>query len=70
MIVGDGEGVVVIPAHLAEELARDAAEQEVMEEFVTQEIAGGRPLPGTYPPNAETMARYRRWRDERDKKPT
>jgi len=70
VIVGDGEGVVVIPAHLAEELARDAAEQEVMEEFVTQEIAGGRPLPGTYPPNAETMARYRRWRDERDKKPT
>ncbi|HKE39940.1 MAG TPA: ribonuclease activity regulator RraA [Casimicrobiaceae bacterium] len=69
VIVGDGEGVVVVPKHLAEEVARDAAEQEIMEEFVTQEIAGGRALPGTYPPNAETLARYRVWREQRDKKP-
>ena len=59
-----------VESHGAVVGSADAAEQEVMEEFVTQEIAGGRPLPGTYPPNAETMARYRRWRDERDKKPT
>ena len=65
VIVGDAEGVVVIPRHLAEQVASDAAEQEIMEEFVTSEIAGGRALPGTYPPNAETMARYRIWREER-----
>lgn len=65
LMVGDGEGVVVIPRHLADEVAGDAAEQEMMEEFVLGEIAGGRPLPGTYPPNADTMARYRDWRQRR-----
>jgi regulator of RNase E activity RraA len=65
VLVGDGEGVVVIPAHLAEEVARDAHEQETLEEFVLGEIAGGRALPGTYPPNADTLARYREWRQSR-----
>jgi len=65
VIVGDAEGVVVVPAHLADEVARDAAEQELLEEFVLQEVAGGSPLVGTYPPNAETLTRYRTWRERR-----
>jgi len=65
VLVGDGEGVVVIPAHLAAEVARDAHEQETLEEFVLGEITGGRALPGTYPPNADTLARYREWRQRR-----
>ena len=65
VLVGDGEGVAVIPAHLAEEVARDAYEQEALEEFVLGEITGGRALPGTYPPNADTLARYREWRQRR-----
>ncbi len=68
VIVGDGEGVVVVPRHLADDVARDAAEQEIVEVFVLQEIAGGRALPGTYPPNAETLARYRVWREQREKR--
>ena len=68
IVVGDAEGVVIVPAHLADEVARDAAEQETLEEFVLQEVAGGRPLRGTYPPNADTIARYRQWREQRDKK--
>ena len=68
VLVGDGEGVVVIPAHLAEEVARDAHEQETLEEFVLGEITGGRALPGTYPPNADTLARYREWRQRRSEK--
>jgi len=68
VVVGDAEGVVIVPAHLAAEIARDASEQEILEEFVMQEIAGGRPLRGTYPPNAETLARYREWRARRDAK--
>lgn len=68
VVVGDGEGVVVVPRHLADEVARDAAEQETLEEFVLQEITNGRRLPGTYPPNAETLERYRQWREQRDKK--
>jgi regulator of RNase E activity RraA len=65
VIVGDGEGVIVVPAAIADEVARDTYEQEKLEEFVQQEIAGGRPLPGTYPPNAETKARYEAWKKQR-----
>ena len=39
-----------------------AFEQENIERFVLEEIAAGRPLPGTYPPNAETRARYEAWK--------
>jgi len=67
LVVGDAEGVVIVPAHLAVEVARDASEQERLEVFVLQEVAGGRPLPGTYPPNADTLARYRQWREQHDK---
>lgn len=62
VIVGDAEGVVVIPRHLAEEVAPATFEQEQLERFVQEEIAGGRPLPGTYPPNAATRARYEEWK--------
>lgn len=61
MVVGDADGVVVIPAHLAEEIANDAAKQEHMEEFLKTRIEGGARLPDTYPPNAETRAAYEEW---------
>jgi regulator of RNase E activity RraA len=62
VIVGDDEGVVVIPSHLAEEVARDAVEQEKMEAFVLERVEGGAKLAGTYPPNAETRAAFDVWR--------
>jgi len=65
IIVGDAEGIVVVPAHLADEVANDAAEQELLEVFILEEIAGGRALPGTYPANAETRARFVAWRAAR-----
>ncbi len=65
IIVGDADGVVVIPRALADEVARDAAEQEELEEFIVQRIANGAKLPGTYPANAETRAAYEAWRKER-----
>jgi regulator of RNase E activity RraA len=65
VIVGDDEGVVVIPQHLAAEVAADAAEQEKLEEFVLERIQSGAKLPGTYPPNAETRAAYAEWRKQR-----
>ena len=66
MIVGDTDGVVVIPAHLAEEVARDCAEQEVLEEFLLTRIQGGARLPDTYPPNEETKAAFEVWRKARE----
>ena len=65
IMVGDSEGVVVIPAHLADEVARDGAEQEVMEAFLLERIQGGASLPGTYPPNAETRAAFEVWRKQK-----
>jgi regulator of RNase E activity RraA len=59
IIVGDEEGVVCIPAHLADEIAEPAAAQEDLERFILGEIQDGRPLRGTYPPDEETLRRYR-----------
>ena len=65
IVVGGDEGVVVIPRHLADEVARDAVEQEKMEAFILERVEGGARLAGTYPPTAETRAAYEVWR--RDK---
>lgn len=65
VIVGDVDGVVVIPRHLAEEVAMDSAEQEQMEGFIIQKIADGAPLRGTYPPNAETKEAYMAWKRQK-----
>jgi len=62
VIVGDDEGVVVIPAHLAEEVAAQAVEQEKMEMFILERVQNGAKLAGTYPPNAETKAAFEAWR--------
>jgi len=64
IIVGDNDGVVVIPQHLADEVARDATEQELLETFLLERVRSGARLPGTYPPNAETQAAYQAWRAE------
>jgi len=61
VIVGDGEGVIVIPRQLAHEVARDAAEQERLEEFVIAEVRNGAPVIGTYPPKEAALARYQEW---------
>jgi regulator of RNase E activity RraA len=61
IVVGDEEGVVVIPRHLAAEIAEPAARQEAMERFILSKIEGGAPLRGTYPPNDETLAEYEKW---------
>jgi regulator of RNase E activity RraA len=65
VIVGDEEGVVVLPAKLADEVAADAAEQEKLEVFLLERVQNGAALPGTYPPNAATRAAYDEWRKQR-----
>jgi regulator of RNase E activity RraA len=59
VVVADGDGAVVIPAALAEEVARLGTEQEELEAWLMDEVKAGRALPGLYPPNEETMARYK-----------
>jgi regulator of RNase E activity RraA len=65
IIVGDEEGVVVVPRHVAGELAQPAADQEELEKFVLEKVEGGAPLRGTYPPNEATLAEYQAWRATR-----
>ena len=61
VIMGDGDGVVVIPKALVPEVAKDGVEQERYERFAKLKIKEGRPMPGVYPPNDETKAEYAKW---------
>jgi regulator of RNase E activity RraA len=63
VIVGDGEGVVVIPAHIADEIAAEAVEMTAFEDFVTEEVQKGRSILGLYPPTDEQAKQdFASWR--------
>src|SRR5215468_5476025 len=63
VIVGDAEGVVVIPAHLANEIAEEAVEMTAFEDFVTSEVMKGRSILGLYPATDErTVKDFGAWR--------
>ncbi len=62
VLLGDEDGVVCVPAALAESVARDAAEQARVEAFALDKVRAGAPLPGTYPPGQETLEEYQRQR--------
>ncbi len=58
VIVADQDGAVVIPAAMVEEVTALSVEQERLEGWIMTEIDRGVPLPGLYPANDETKARY------------
>jgi regulator of RNase E activity RraA len=58
IVVADDDGAVVIPAALLEDVLAEAPEQERVEAWIMKEVGRGVPLPGLYPMNAETKARY------------
>ncbi|HRX35904.1 MAG TPA: ribonuclease activity regulator RraA [Aestuariivirga sp.] len=63
VIVGDDEGVVVIPAHIADEIAAETAEMTVFEDFVAEEVKKGRSIIGLYPATQEqTLTDFAAWR--------
>ncbi len=58
IVVADGDGAVVIPQAMLGEVLEEAGEQERMEEWILRQVERGAVLPGLYPMNAETKARY------------
>lgn len=58
VVVADDDGAVLIPAALLDAVLAEAPEQEAMEAWIMTEVERGVPLPGLYPMNDETKARY------------
>jgi regulator of RNase E activity RraA len=66
VLVGDGEGVVVIPAAIADQIAAEAVEMTAFEDFVTEQVQQGRSILGLYPPTHEQSRQdFVAWRAER-----
>lgn len=63
VILGDGDGVIVIPAHLADEIAEEAFEMTAYEDFVTERVQAGQGIFGLYPATDEkSLADFAAWR--------
>ena len=63
IMVGDNEGVVCIPRHLAEEVANEATEMTIFEDFVMEKVKEGASIFGLYPPtDPEIEGKYLEWR--------
>ncbi|GAT72363.1 4-hydroxyphenylacetate degradation bifunctional isomerase/decarboxylase [Microbacterium sp. HM58-2] len=58
IIVGDGDGVIVIPPALVEEVVDDALAQEIEDAWIAEQVAAGHPVDGLFPMNAEWRAKY------------
>ena len=66
IIVGDAEGVVVVPAQIAEEVAQVAVEAEARETFLLKKIQAGASIVGTYPPDESTLTEYEAWKNKNE----
>jgi regulator of RNase E activity RraA len=64
VLVGDGDGVMVIPAHLAEEIAEECTGMESFEDFVLEQVKAGEAIIGLYPATKdEFQEKYRIWQE-------
>jgi regulator of RNase E activity RraA len=62
IIVADQDGAVVIPKSQLDHVVAEGPEQERLEGWIVREVDNGAVLPGLYPMNAETKARYEAWK--------
>lgn len=62
VLVGDADGVVVIPPGLVAEVVDAALAQEDEDDWVAQQVAAGHPVRGLFPMDAEWRSRYDAWR--------
>ena len=65
VIVGDADGVIVVPAEMADAIADEATEMTAFEDFVTERVRAGQATIGLYPPTDEAnLVAFKRWRDQ------
>lgn len=63
VMLGDGDGVMVIPAHLADEIADECTGMESFEDFVLEQVTAGAAVIGLYPAtDEENLTKYAEWR--------
>jgi 2-keto-4-pentenoate hydratase/2-oxohepta-3-ene-1,7-dioic acid hydratase in catechol pathway/regulator of RNase E activity RraA len=65
LVVGDSDGVVVLPPGIAAEVLADASEQEREEEFIADRVAAGEQIDGLYPLGEQWRPAYEVWLAER-----
>ena len=66
IVLGDGDGVMIIPRHLAGEIADESVEMELFEAFVLEEVNRGVPIRGLYPPtDPDTLVRFQTWQSRK-----
>ena len=66
IVLGDGDGVMIIPRHLAGEIADESVEMELFEAFVLEEVNRGVPIRGLYPPtDPDTVIRFQTWQSRK-----
>ena len=66
IVVGDDDSVIVVPAHLAVEIADEAIGMTVYEDFVAERVRGGETIIGLYPPTKdENLELFAKWRQEK-----
>jgi regulator of RNase E activity RraA len=61
IVCGDEDGVVVIPRHLADQVAEHGYDQEMIEVFIKARVLAGESLDGFYPATDRTKSEYKAW---------
>ncbi|MFK7934067.1 MAG: ribonuclease activity regulator RraA, partial [Saprospiraceae bacterium] len=66
VVVGDDDGVIVIPAHLADQIAEESVNMTLYEDFVTEKVLNGTPTRGLYPLTLEKYKEeFTAWKKQR-----
>jgi regulator of RNase E activity RraA len=65
IVVGDDDSVIILPAHLADEIAAEAIEMTAYEDFALEQVQEGETIIGLYPSTQdENLVNFARWREE------
>ncbi|AZL08445.1 fumarylacetoacetate hydrolase family protein [Brevibacterium aurantiacum] len=65
VIVGDDDGVIVIPRDLVEEVVDAALAKEIEDGWVAEQVAAGNPIESLFPPKGEWKEKFEAWKAAR-----